>query len=153
MRWNEDKVRQAEKERHPTFLKAANKALKLHQSFNQPTTEILPDTDDGIFVKADYRIVRIRYNEIKYIEGMREYVRIHLTEGKPVMTLLSMKALEEKLPSRQFMRVHRSYIVNLNRINTIERNRIIFDKDVYIPIGDQYKETFQQFIEKDFLQT
>jgi len=138
---------------YPAFLKAANKALKLHQTFNQPTTEVLTDTDDGIFVKADYRIVRIRFNEIKYIEGMREYVRIHLTEGKPVMTLLSMKALEEKLPSRQFLRVHRSYIVNLNRINLIERNRIIFDKDVYIPIGDQYKEAFQVFVEKNFLQS
>ena len=90
----------------------------------------------GASGKSDYRIVRI-----------------HLTEGKPVMTLLSMKALEEKLPSRQFMRVHRSFIVNQNRINLIERNRIIFDKDVYIPIGDQYKEAFQQFLEKDFLHT
>jgi len=138
---------------YPAFLKAANKALKLHQTFNQHKPEILPDTDDGFFVKADYRIVRIRFNNIKYIEGKREYVRIHLTEGKPVMTLLSMKALEEKLPSRQFMRVHRSFIVNQNRINLIERNRIIFDKDVYIPIGDQYKEAFQQFLEKDFLHT
>ena len=138
---------------YPAFLKAANKAFKLHQAGNKPSPEILTDTDEGFFVKADYRVVRIRFNEIKYIEGMREYVRIHLTEGKPVMTLLSMKALEEKLPSRQFMRVHRSYIVNLNRINTIERSRIIFDKEVNIPIGDQYKEAFQQFLEKDLLQT
>ena len=67
------------------------------------------------------------------------------------MTLLSMKALEEKLPSHQFMRVHRSYIVNLNRINMIERNRIIFDKDVYIPVSEQHKDAFQQFIANDFL--
>ena len=82
---------------------------------------------------------------------MREYVRIHTTEDKPVMTLLSMKALEEKLPSHQFMRVHRSYIVNLNRINIIERSRIVFDRDVYIPISEQYKEAFQQFVERNFL--
>ena len=92
--------------------------------------------------------VGIRFNEIKYIEGMREYVRIHLTDGNPVMTLLSMKALEEKLPPQQFMRVHRSYIVNLNKINVIERNRIVFDTDVYIPVSEQYKEAFQGFLGK-----
>jgi two-component system LytT family response regulator len=67
------------------------------------------------------------------------------------MTLLSMKTLEKKLPAQQFMRVHRSYIVNVNRINIIERNRIVFDKDTYIPIGEQYKEAFLQFVNKNFL--
>ena len=136
---------------YPAFLKAANKALKRHHADSKPTQDIPSGNDEGLFVKSEYRIVRIRFNEIKYIEGMREYVRIHLTDNKPVMTLLSMKALEEKLPPRQFMRVHRSYIVNLNRINIIERNRIVFDKDTYIPIGEQYKESFQQFMEKNFL--
>ena len=136
---------------YPDFLRAANKALKLHDADKKFSPEILSGNDEGLFVKSDYRIVRIRFNEIKYIEGMREYVRIHITEGKPVMTLLSMKALEEKLPPHQFMRVHRSYIVNLNRINIIERNRIVFDKNVYIPISEQYKEAFQQFVERNFL--
>ena len=67
------------------------------------------------------------------------------------MTLLSMKALEEKLPPQQFMRVHRSFIVNLNKINVIERNRIVFDKNVNIPISEQYREAFQQFVDRDFL--
>jgi len=136
---------------YPDFLKAANKALKLHETDSKPVSEILSGNDEGLFVKSEYRIVRIRFNEIKYIEGMREYVRIHTTEGKPVMTLLSMKALEDKLPPHQFMRVHRSYIVNLNKINMIERNRIVFDTDVYIPISEQYKEVFQQFVEKNFI--
>jgi two-component system LytT family response regulator len=136
---------------YPAFLKAANKALKLHQAAGKPSPETLQTNDDGLFVKSDYRVVRIRFNEIKYIEGMREYVRIHLTDGKPVITLLSMKAVEEKLPPKQFMRVHRSYIVNLNKINIIERNRIVFDEDVYIPISEQYKEAFQEFLERDFL--
>ena len=64
---------------YPAFLKAANKALKLHHSDHKPSPEILSDTDEGFFVKSEYRVVRIRFNEIKYIEGMREYVRIHLT--------------------------------------------------------------------------
>jgi two-component system LytT family response regulator len=136
---------------YPAFLRAANKALILHQTVLQPVQELPSETGEGIFVKSEYRTVRIRFNEIEYIEGMREYVRIHLTGGKPVMTLLSMKALEEKLPSRQFMRVHRSYIVNLEKINIIERNRIIFDKNVHVPVGEQYRETFQQFVEKHIL--
>ena len=136
---------------YPAFLKAANKALKLHDVGAKPPPETLSGNDEGLFVKSEYRIVRIRFNEIKYIEGMREYVRIYLTDGNPVMTLLSMKALEEKLPPQQFMRVHRSYIVNLNKINVIERNRIVFDTDVYIPIGEQYKEAFQGFVDRCFL--
>ncbi len=135
---------------YPDFLKAANKAQKMRDVKRLPT-ETLSGNDEGLFVKSEYRIVRIRFNEIKYIEGMREYVRIHPTEGKPIMTLLSMKALEEKLPPHQFMRVHRSFIVNLNKINIIKRNRIVFDKDVYIPVGEQYREAFQQYIEKNFI--
>ena len=81
---------------------------------------------------------------------MREYVRIHLTNQKPIMTLLSMKAVEQQLPNSSFMRVHRSFIVNLKMITTIERNRIVFDK-VYIPVSEQHKEAFQQFINKNFL--
>jgi len=136
---------------YPDFLKAANKAKKLYDAGSNSTPEISQGNDDGLFVKSEYRVIRIRFNEIKYIESMREYVRIHLTDGQPVTTLLSMKALEEKLPPVQFMRVHRSYIVNLHKINVIERNRIVFDKEVYIPISEQYKEAFQQFVERNFL--
>ena len=131
------------------FLKAAGKALKLCDTKQQPP-ETLSGNDDCLFVKSEYRTVRIRFNEIKYIEGMREYVRIHTTDDK-IMTLLSIKALEEKLPPHQFMRVHRSFMVNLNKINVIERNRIVFDDDVYIPVGEQYKEAFQGWVEKNFV--
>ena len=131
---------------YPDFLKAAGKALKMRFP-----VETLSANDEGLFVKSEYRIVRIRFNEIKYIEGMREYVRIHPANGKPVMTLLSMKFLEEKLPPHQFMRVHRSFIVNLSRINIIERNRIVFDNNVYIPVGEQYKEAFQGWMAKNFV--
>jgi len=135
---------------YPDFLKAAGKALKKCEVKQQPV-ETVTGNDEGLFVKSEYRIVRIRFSEIKYIEGMREYVRIHLVNDNPVMTLLSMKALEEKLPPHQFMRVHRSFIVNLYKINIIERNRIVFDKDVYISVGEQYKEAFQGWMEKNFL--
>jgi len=131
------------------FLKAANKALKQFQLEQGQHEEVRSD-EDFLFIKSEYKIVRIKLKDIKFVEGMREYVRIHLVSEKPIMTLLSMKSLEERLPD-WFMRVHRSYIVNLNQITTIERHRIIFDKEVYIPVSDQYKEAFQEYVNKNFL--
>jgi two-component system, LytTR family, response regulator LytT len=127
------------------FLKAANKARNFFESVVQ---EPKPETNknDCLFVKADYKTSRISLNDIIYIEGMREYVRIHLISGKSLMPLISLRVLEEQLPSDKFMRVHRSYIVNLDKITTIEHNRIIFDGKVYIPVSEQYKEFFQQFL-------
>lgn len=133
------------------FLKAANKAQN-HFLTLQKANGNKPDKDDKyLFVKTEYKVVRINLQDIKYIEGMREYVRIHLDVAKPVMTLMSMKTLEDKLPDDSFMRVHRSFIVNLKKVTTIERSRIIFDKEVYIPISDQYKDKFQDFIDRHFL--
>ena len=133
------------------FLKAATKALSFFEMQEKAGKQVHRD-DDSLFVKSEYRIVRIRYDDITYIEGMREYVRIHLIAGRPVMSLMSMKSLEEKLPNDLFMRVHRSFIVNLKKVTTIERGRIIFDKDVYIPVSDQYKEKFQEFIDRHFFE-
>ena len=103
---------------------------------------------DSLFVKSDCRVVRIDINNIRYIEGMSEYVRIFVEgENKPVITLASLQKMEERLPAH-FMRVHRSYIVNLRKITEISRLRIIFDKNTYIPVGDNYKERFTEFISK-----
>lgn len=133
------------------FLKAANKARKQYEyrrleiPFNGETS--FSDTEDCLFVKSEYKIIRVDISNIKYIEGMNEYVRIYtdLSE-KPILTLLSMHKLEEHLPSRSFMRVHRSYIVNLQQIREIARSRIIFDSKTYIPVGDNYKEKFMEYI-------
>lgn len=101
---------------------------------------------EALFVKCEYRTVRIRLADIKYIESMSEYVRIYVeNETKPLMPLLSMKRLEEVLPASQFMRVHRSYIVNLKKITEISRFRILFG-DAYIPVGDAYKEKFLEYV-------
>ncbi|PKQ62673.1 DNA-binding response regulator [Labilibaculum manganireducens] len=134
---------------YTTFLKSALKA-QMHLDHISSKTEDLNANSDHLFIKSEYKIIRIEIKNILYIEGMREYVRIHLDNTKPLMTLLSMKKIEEKLPSSPFMRVHRSFIVNLQKITTIERSRIIFN-DVYIPISDQYKEKFQHFIDNNFL--
>lgn len=135
---------------YASFLKAANKAKEWFDLKRIPTEEI-KSNEDYLFIKSEYKIVRIKLEDITYIEGMREYIRIHLINEKPIMTLLSMKAMEAQLANKNFMRVHRSYIVNLDKITTIERSRIVFDK-VYIPVSEQYKDVFNQFIEKNFLQ-
>lgn len=133
-----------------SFLKAANKAKSFFDTKSKAgATDV--DSDNYLFVKSEYKIVRINLNDIKYIEGMREYVRIYIEDSRPVMSLMSMKSLEEYLPADKFMRVHRSFIVNLGKITTIERSRIIFDKEVYIPVSDQYKEKFQEYIDKHFI--
>ena len=110
------------------------------------------DDDDTIFLKTEYKIIRISLNDITHIEAMSEYLRIYL-EGKsrPVVVLLSMKKMEERLPSSSFMRVHRSYIINLKKIKEMSRNHIILENDEDIPIGDLYKDAFNAYISSKFL--
>ena len=132
------------------FLRSANKVKSWFDTHKQKSVEV-KSSKEFLFIKSDYKMLRINFDDIKYIEGMSEYIRIHLMNAKPVMTLLSMKSIEEILPSELFMRVHRSYIVNLSKILVIERNRIIFDGNIYIPVSDQYKNKFQKYIDKNFL--
>ena len=134
----------------PAFLKAVNKTTQRYFPQSDTVTNIRHN-EQFLFIKTEYKIVRIDLNNIKYIEGMRDYIRIHLVDENPIMALLKMKNIMEHLPADHFMRVHRSYIVNLNRVHTIERNRIVFDKNVYIPISEQYKEDFQKFLDDNFL--
>jgi DNA-binding LytR/AlgR family response regulator len=131
------------------FLKSANKAKAWFDLNNKPA-EISNPSSDYIFVKADHRLIRILLSEIKYIEGSNEYIIIHQINEKPLTTLMRMKNIELMLPESHFMRVHRSFIVNLNQVKVIERNRIIFDEKIYIPIGEQYKDNFQKFLDKTF---
>ena len=107
--------------------------------------------DDTIFLKTEYRIVKVSISDIRYVEAMSEYLKVYLTsEPKPIITLLSMKKMEERLPGT-FMRIHRSYIVNLTKIQEVNKNRVIMDADTYLPIGDLYKEAFQAYLDTKFL--
>lgn len=109
-------------------------------------------TDENyLFIKADYQIHRIEYSDILYLEGLKDYVKLYTENAtNPIVFHATMKSVEEKLPSNEFMRVHRSFIVALNKIKTIERDRILFGKE-RIPISRQYKEVFDDFIKKKFL--
>ena len=132
------------------FLKAAQKARK-QSELEASTVPLIEANSQFLFLKSEYKIRRINFNDILYIEGLKDYIKVYTTgEDKPVLSLNSMKSLEEKLPEDQFMRVHRSFIVNLNKISIIERSRIIFGK-TYIPVSDQYKDKFQEYLDKNFL--
>jgi len=134
---------------YTTFLKGANKALSNFKQKNK-AEEQLNSTPDHIFIKSEYKIIRIELDKIRYIEGNRGYLRFVLENAKPVMSLLSMKKIEEKLPASQFIRVHRSFIVNLDKVSVIERSQIIFD-DVRIPVSEQYKDKLQNYIDDNFV--
>ena len=129
---------------YPDFLQAANKALHQHELMHRtPQDEI-----DSIFVKSEYKLVQIELRKILYVEGLKDYIKIYEEDNpKPVLSLMSMKAMEDLLPPSQFMRVHRSYIVRKDKIRVIDRGRIVFGK-TYIPISDSYKQAFQEYLEK-----
>ena len=125
------------------FLQAANKAVQWFELLQQPYDEI-----QGIFVKSDYKLIQIELDKILYVEGLKDYIKIYEEDSpKPILSLMSMKAMEELLPSSRFMRVHRSFIVQKSKIRMIDRGRIVFGKN-YIPISDSYKQAFQEFLDQ-----
>ncbi|MCD8183534.1 MAG: LytTR family DNA-binding domain-containing protein [Bacteroides sp.] len=128
---------------HVDFLQAANKAVQWFELMQQPKEEI-----ESIFVKSDYKLVQVELKNILYIEGLKDYIKIYEENiPKPILSLMSMKAMEELLPSSRFMRVHRSFIVQKDKIRIIDRGRIVFGKN-HIPISDSYKQIFQNFLDK-----
>ena len=132
------------------FLASVQKALKLIR-LEQNSLQKVEANDEFLFLKSDYKIKRINFNDILYIEGLKDYVKVYVQNiPKPVLSISTLKLIESKLPESRFMRVHRSFIVNLGKIDTIERSRIVFGK-TYIPVSDQYKEKFQEFLDRNFL--
>lgn len=125
------------------FLGAVNKAVQWFELLEQPREEI-----KSIFVKSEYKLIQIDLKDILYIEGLKDYVKIY-EEGasKPILSLMSMKSLEDMLPPSRFIRVHRSFIVQKDKIRVVDHNRIVFGK-TYVPIGDSYKQQFQDFLDR-----
>lgn len=133
------------------FLQAANKARDWFMMKTKAEAS-KEEQAESIFVKSDYKLVRIRFEEILYIEGLKDYAKFYLeNRERPVMTIRSLASLEEQLPANAFMRVHRSFIVHLPKITTIERNRIVFGK-VYIPVSEKYQDRFKEFVTKNFFE-
>lgn len=127
-----------------TFLETSDKALKWFE-MQQHLSSI--DKQRFIFVKSDYRLVRVVLDDILYIEGLKDYVRIILASGERITSLINMKRLEELLPYPEFMRTHRSYIAHMTNVTAVDKQRLVFDKDV-IPISDNNKDEVMQFLER-----
>ncbi len=135
------------------FLRAVTKAQRWFATMDaakasgMPSNDVSNHTTETLFVRADYKMVQVHIADILYIEGLKDYVRIHTIAGAPVTTQTTLKEMEQLLPADRFLRVHRSYIVNLERIEVIERNQIIFGK-VRITISDSCKDRFMELISR-----
>lgn len=125
------------------FLTSANKALRWYDLSHRQE-----EIRESIFIKSEYRLIQVELKRILYIEGLKDYVKIYIEgESKPILSLLSIKNLEEMLPADRFVRVHRSFIVQPEKIRVIERGRIVFGNE-YIPVSDNYKQRLQEAIER-----
>lgn len=135
------------------FLVAASKAHAYAELLNKPApvaaAEPAQEThNEYLFLKVAHQLQRIALNDILYIQGLKDYVKVYLkSSSKPVLSLSSLKALEEKLPASRFMRIHRSFIISLDQINAVSRNTVQID-DKNIPVSEQYKEAFNQFLSR-----
>ena len=128
------------------FIKACNKALELHQLRTKPGTN--STTPDYIFVNVEYSLLKIVLSDILWIEGLKDYIKIHLkSTSKPVVTRQSMKGMEEQLPPAGFLRVHKSFIVGKNWVTAIRKNTV-FVGEAELPVGESYKEALDSFANK-----
>lgn len=133
------------------FQRAANKVfeqyhLRKRQLNHSQTGSTHCGETESLFVKVDYRYVRINLADIRYIKGYGEYLQIYSVESpSPLLTLSSFSSIKEKLPDN-FLQVHRSFVVNMNAIHSINKNRILMDSETFIPVGDSYKEAFQSYL-------
>ena len=129
------------------FLNAANKAKEWYELVQLKKGSTSEESTNFIFVKSEYKQVKIDLNDVLYIEGLKDYVKIWLKNlPKPILTIMSLKSLESQLPPAKFMRVHRSYIIAFDKIKVVERGQVLMHNDVHVKIADQYKEKFQNFV-------
>ncbi len=133
------------------FMRAAHKAkayFELIQPTPAPVAVAAPTEEEYLFLKVEYQLVRIALSDILYIEGLKDYVKVHLqSESRAILSLTSLKALEEKLPPRRFMRIHRSFIIALDKVKAITRQTVQIG-EVSIAVSDQYKDQFNQFLSR-----
>ncbi|MCX4261565.1 MAG: LytTR family DNA-binding domain-containing protein [Alistipes sp.] len=137
------------------FLKAVEKAVSLKELIERSRSadearqeEAAVEDREFLSVRADYRTMLVRISDIVYLESVGEYVRLHIAGSSPIVTLFRLKNMETTLPADSFMRVHRSYIVNLRRITGYAKGRIYFDGEEYVPLGEKYREQFLKYIDK-----
>ncbi|HEY0177329.1 MAG TPA: LytTR family DNA-binding domain-containing protein [Pedobacter sp.] len=131
------------------FLTAANKAMA-YAELLKPARTATPSVEEEeyIFLKVEYQLVRVAIRDIVYIEGLKDYVKVYLEDQpKPILTLTTLKAMEQKLSPKLFMRVHRSYIVALDKVHSVNKNSLNLG-ELNITVGEQYKEAFNAYLSK-----
>lgn len=128
---------------YAAFLHSAEKAQRQYQLLQAASER---PAVSSIFVRSEYKTVQVDIDSILYVESRSEYVRIITDGGRPIMTLGSLRSYEEKLPADRFMRIHRSYIVNLSRIVAVERKHVVLPQDHVIPVGELYEERFRRYL-------
>lgn len=125
------------------FLRASNKALEWFGISQKQQAYV---SDRFMYVKSDYKLIRVALDDIMYIEGLKDYVCIYLSNGEKVMSLMNMKKMDDYLPHPEFLRTHRSYIVHMPLVESVERSNAVFG-EVTVPISDSYKEDVQEYFE------
>lgn len=137
------------------FTEAVNKAIQWFELKQKAEEDPVGNTAgkelEYIYVKSDYKLIQVELDKILFIEGLKDYIKIHLEDmARPILSLTSLKSMEEKLPAERFIRVHRSFIVQKQKIKIIEKGRIIFGKN-YIPVSDSYKQELQNYVNKHII--
>ena len=133
---------------YDNFVLSVNRVLERCRDVDR---QDVMSADGFVYVKSEYKLVKINFDDILYIEGVKDYVKIYFRDRrKPVMSLMNMKKLEDYLPKSQFMRVHRSFIVNMSVADMIDRGRIVAG-DTFIPVSESYKEQVQEYIDRHTL--
>ncbi len=131
------------------FLLSVNKAVEW---FKVADKQELLSHDRFLYIKSEYKLVRVIFDDILYIEGLKDYIKLYFSDDrKPIMSLMNMKKLEDYLPKPQFMRVHRSFIMNMSKVELIDRGRIVVN-GTFIPISDSYKDNVQSYLDAHTLQ-
>lgn len=132
------------------FIKACNRAKELHELKTSKSQNGALPMPDYFFLNADYSQVKIMFNDIRWMEGVRDYVKIHLTSlDRPLLFRTSLKALEPELPASKFIRIHKSYIVAIESITAV-RKTSVFIKEMELPIGETYREAIHKLVRKEF---
>lgn len=126
------------------FNKAVNKAVEILQAKAQPKAQ----AQQSIFVRSEYKMVKVDLADIDYVEGLEDYIKIHLAGSRPVLTLMTMKAFIEKLPAENFLRIHRSYIVSLSKIVAVSNKKASLKNGAVLPVSDSYIDGLNKYINK-----
>ena len=126
------------------FLKAVKRVIDFHAVKNSAKE----NAGEHFFVRSEYRMVKIELDEIDYIEGLEDYIKIHFTNVKPVLTLMTLKAVLEKLPEEKFKRIHRSYIIPVNKVQSILNRKLTLTNGTELPVSDSYASFINEWMKK-----